>query len=115
MHGDVQRMDVPAALEQSRSGRGGHVWLFLEDAVSAGLARKPGSHILTETMEARHRVDARAQAAARPFEHTVLVRPMAFQSAKETRPDKRVQFQAEHLDRFEREPAGKVAHVTHSF
>jgi hypothetical protein len=27
----------------------------------------------------RHRVDARAQAAARPFEHTVFVRPTAFQ------------------------------------
>src|ERR1700687_4192676 len=45
------RMDLSAALERSRSGRGGHVWLFFDEAVSAALARKLGSHILTETME----------------------------------------------------------------
>jgi len=47
------RMDLSAALERSRSGRGGHVWLFFEEAVSAALARKLGSLILTETMERR--------------------------------------------------------------
>lgn len=45
------RMNVPAALERSRSGRGGHVWLFFEEAIPAALARKLGSHLLTETME----------------------------------------------------------------
>ncbi|OGA18148.1 MAG: restriction endonuclease subunit R [Betaproteobacteria bacterium RIFCSPLOWO2_02_FULL_63_19] len=44
---------LPAALERSRSGRGGHVWLFFEDAVPAALARRLGSHLLTETMEGR--------------------------------------------------------------
>ncbi|NLE60384.1 MAG: restriction endonuclease subunit R, partial [Planctomycetes bacterium] len=39
-------MNLPAALERSRSGNGGHVWLFFEDAVRATLARKLGSHIL---------------------------------------------------------------------
>ena len=48
-----RRMDLSAALERSRSGRGGHVWLFFEEAVSAALARKLGSSILTETMERR--------------------------------------------------------------
>src|SRR5580704_6124847 len=47
------KMDLSAALERSRSGRGGHVWLFFEEAVSAAHARKLGSHILTETMERR--------------------------------------------------------------
>ena len=46
-------MDVPAILERSRSGRGGHAWLLFEEAVAAALARKVGSHILTETMERR--------------------------------------------------------------
>jgi superfamily II DNA or RNA helicase/very-short-patch-repair endonuclease len=46
-----RRLDVPAALERSRSGNGGHVWFFFEEAIPAGLARKLGSHILTETME----------------------------------------------------------------
>ena len=48
-----RRLDVPAELERSRSGRGGHVWLFFEDAVPAALARRLGSHLLTETMERR--------------------------------------------------------------
>jgi superfamily II DNA or RNA helicase len=38
-------------LERSRSGRGGHVWLFFEQAIPAALARRLGSHLLTETME----------------------------------------------------------------
>lgn len=50
-----RRLDVPAVLERSRSGDGGHVWFFFEDAIPANLARKLGSHILTETME--HRPD----------------------------------------------------------
>ena len=48
-----RRMNVPAALERSRSGNGGHVWLFFEEAIPAALARRLGSHILTETMERR--------------------------------------------------------------
>ncbi len=48
-----RRIDVPAALERSRSGRGGHVWFFFEDAIPAALARRLGSHLLTETMERR--------------------------------------------------------------
>jgi superfamily II DNA or RNA helicase/very-short-patch-repair endonuclease len=48
-----RRLEVPAELERSRSGRGGHVWLFFEDAVPAALARRLGSHLLTETMERR--------------------------------------------------------------
>ncbi len=46
----------PAALERSRSGNGGHVWFFFEDAISASLARKLGSYVLTETMERRPEV-----------------------------------------------------------
>ena len=48
-----QRLELPAALERSRSGRGGHVWLFFEQAIPAALARRLGSHVLTETMEGR--------------------------------------------------------------
>jgi len=48
-----RQKSLPAALERSRSGNGGHVWLFFEEAIPAGLARKLGSHILTETMERR--------------------------------------------------------------
>jgi hypothetical protein len=46
-------LEVPVALERSRSGNGAHVWFFFAEAVSASVARKLGSHILTETMERR--------------------------------------------------------------
>ena len=46
-------LQIPAALERSRSGHGGHVWFFFAAAVPATLARKLGSFVLTETMERR--------------------------------------------------------------
>jgi hypothetical protein len=51
-----QRLDVPAALERSRSGDGAHVWFFFSEAIPASLARKMASYILTETMEHRPEV-----------------------------------------------------------
>jgi hypothetical protein len=48
-----RRLGLVAAIERSRSGRGGHVWLFFEQAVPATLARRLGSHLLTEAMEDR--------------------------------------------------------------
>jgi superfamily II DNA or RNA helicase/very-short-patch-repair endonuclease len=46
-------LELPVALERSRSGNGAHVWFFFAEAVSASAARKLGSHVLTETMERR--------------------------------------------------------------
>ena len=34
-----RRMNLAAALERSRSGQGGHVWLFFEEAIPAALKR----------------------------------------------------------------------------
>ena len=48
-----REMNVPAAMERSRSGNGGHVWFFFSEAVPAALARKLGTYILTKTMERR--------------------------------------------------------------
>ena len=47
---------IPAVLEKSRSGRGGHVWIFFDAPLPAGLARKLGAAILTRTMERRHQL-----------------------------------------------------------
>ncbi len=47
------RLSLPAALERSRSGHGAHLWLFFEESIPAALARRLGSHVLTETMESR--------------------------------------------------------------
>lgn len=44
---------IPAYLERSRSGNGGHVWIFFEEPVPAQLARKLGSFILTAAMNSR--------------------------------------------------------------
>jgi superfamily II DNA or RNA helicase len=44
---------VPAVLERSRSGNGGHVWIFFETPVPAVLARKLGAYLLTSTMNRR--------------------------------------------------------------
>jgi hypothetical protein len=48
-----RRLGLPAALERSRSGNGGHIWLFFKEPLPATLARKLGAHLLTETMERR--------------------------------------------------------------
>lgn len=49
-------LSVPAALERSRSGNGGHVWIFFDRAIPATTARKLGCAILTRAMESRHQL-----------------------------------------------------------
>jgi superfamily II DNA or RNA helicase/very-short-patch-repair endonuclease len=64
--------------------------------LSATVARKDGHHpiIFMQCGPVRHRVNARAQAAARPFAHLVFVQPTAFLSSRSPDPDVRVEFQA---------------------
>jgi len=47
---------VPAYLERSRSGNGGHVWIIFETPILARLARKLGTLLLTYTMNLRPEV-----------------------------------------------------------
>ncbi|MDP9121272.1 MAG: restriction endonuclease subunit R, partial [Acidobacteriota bacterium] len=49
-------IDVPVAVERSRSGNGAHAWFFFEAPVMASLARKMGCYLLTETMSRRHQL-----------------------------------------------------------
>jgi superfamily II DNA or RNA helicase len=51
-----RELNVPAALERSRSGNGGHVWIFFDRAIPAITARKLGCVILTCAMECRHQL-----------------------------------------------------------
>lgn len=43
--------DVPVAIERSRSGNGAHAWIFFGEPVSASLARRLGSALITETLD----------------------------------------------------------------
>jgi superfamily II DNA or RNA helicase/very-short-patch-repair endonuclease len=63
--------------------------------LSATVARKDGHHpiIFMQCGPVRYRVDARQQAAERPFTHEVLVRPTGFLPEGVPDEDKRVEFQ----------------------
>jgi len=67
-----------------------------QEGLSATVTRKDGHHpiIFMQCGSVRHRVDAKAEAAARPFEHTVIVRPTAYQAGSTTGTDKRIEFQS---------------------
>jgi superfamily II DNA or RNA helicase/very-short-patch-repair endonuclease len=62
--------------------------------LSATVARKDGHHpiIFMQCGPVRYRVDAKAQAALRPFEHTVIVRPTGFHPKRGPDPDRRNEF-----------------------
>jgi superfamily II DNA or RNA helicase len=51
-----RELNIPASLERSRSGNGGHVWIFFESPIEASLARSLGTAILSRTMEKRHQI-----------------------------------------------------------
>jgi superfamily II DNA or RNA helicase len=63
--------------------------------LSATVTRKDGHHpiIFMQCGPVRYRVDAKEQALARPFTHTVVVRPTGFYPLKAAKPDARSQFQ----------------------
>ena len=50
-------LQVPAALEVSRSGVGAHVWVFFTAPVPAGTARRLGTGLLREAMALRGRMN----------------------------------------------------------
>lgn len=63
--------------------------------LSATVQRKDGHHpiIFMQCGPVRHRVDAKTQAVARPFTHSVIVRPTDFESPFPEADDARVEFQ----------------------
>ncbi len=62
---------VPAALERSRSGKGGHVWIFFVESIPAALARRLGSFLLTQTMERRPEIGLRSYDRLFPNQDTM--------------------------------------------
>jgi len=65
-------LQVPAVLERSRSGEGGHVWVFFAEAIPAAQARKLGAHLLTETMESRPEAGLKSYDRLFPNQDTLL-------------------------------------------
>lgn len=49
----AKKLNLPTALERSRSGNGVHLWFFFKEALPAALARRFGAHLLTEAIEMR--------------------------------------------------------------
>jgi superfamily II DNA or RNA helicase/very-short-patch-repair endonuclease len=62
--------------------------------LSATVGRKDGHHpiIFMQCGPVRHRVNAKSQAAARPFTHQVYVRPTSFRPLPQPDPDPRMEF-----------------------
>ena len=62
---------VPAAVERSRSGNGAHVWFFFTAPVAAGIARKMGCYLITETMARRHQLSMESYDRLFPSQDTM--------------------------------------------
>ncbi len=66
-----RRLALPAALERSRSGNGAHIWFFFDEPIPASLARKMGTHLLTETMENRPEIGLKSYDRLFPNQDTL--------------------------------------------
>jgi ketosteroid isomerase-like protein len=51
-----EELGVPASIERSRSGHGGHLWIFFKSPISAATARNLGCAVLTDALERRHQI-----------------------------------------------------------
>ncbi len=62
---------IPIAVERSRSGKGCHAWLFFEHPISAVLARKFATAILTSAMSRRHEIKFKSYDRLFPSQDTM--------------------------------------------
>jgi hypothetical protein len=63
--------DVPGANERSRSGHGAVAWFFFANPITASLARKFGSALLTYAMRERHEIKFRSYDRLFPNQDTM--------------------------------------------
>lgn len=66
------KLEVPASLERSRSGNGGHVWIFFNEPILARTARMLGTTLLTSTIEMRHQIGLDSYDRLFPNQDTLL-------------------------------------------
>ncbi len=64
---------VPAALERSRSGNGGHIWIFFSESIPAREARRLGAMLVTETMERRPEIGFQSYDRFFPSQDTIPI------------------------------------------
>lgn len=62
---------VPAVIERSRSGTGGHLWIFFDQAIPATLARQLGSYLISKTMHQRYQMDMKSYDRLFPNQDTM--------------------------------------------
>ncbi len=62
---------IPVAVERSRSGNGGHVWFFFKEKMSAVVARKFGTSLLTYAMGKRHEISFKSYDRLFPNQDTM--------------------------------------------
>jgi superfamily II DNA or RNA helicase len=56
----ARALNVPAYLERSRSGKGGHLWIFFERPVSAAKARRLGEALITKANQDQDQLSLRS-------------------------------------------------------
>ena len=62
---------IPAIIERSRSGTGGHLWIFFNEEIPAVLARKLGSYLITIAMNKRYQIDMKSYDRLFPNQDTL--------------------------------------------
>jgi hypothetical protein len=62
---------VPIAVERSRSGNGAHAWIFFNENISANLARRMGSFLITKAMSQRYQLDMKSYDRLFPNQDTL--------------------------------------------
>jgi superfamily II DNA or RNA helicase len=98
-------LSIPFAVERSRSGNGGHVWFFFEAHVSAALARKFGTTLLTAAMNKRHEIQFKSYDRLFPSQDTMpkggLGNLIALPLQKTAREKSNSEFIDEHFQSYE--------------
>lgn len=64
-------LELPVAIERSRSGNGAHAWFFFSEPVIAATARSMGCYLITETMSRRHQLSMESYDRLFPSQDTM--------------------------------------------
>ncbi|MCD4819978.1 MAG: DEAD/DEAH box helicase [Candidatus Cloacimonetes bacterium] len=60
LYSTCTKLEIPVSIEISRSGNGGHIWIFFSEEISALKARRLGTYIISETMKTGNLLDLKS-------------------------------------------------------